>query len=173
MFTGRTHPSSSLRLSDAFWLAVTCCVAEAFQRARRRMQEARESLPQDLISTSVSTVHQTQEPWLTTSTASSLGALSIFSLIQTSLVQEESKGQCLQAFWIPSFAAFSGWGQESASHLDPESLCFRRYLWKAPCFFKAFCYQALTVQPIVHISDEQTKMGHGTCETFNTFSSIE
>ncbi|XP_035199109.1 Meckel syndrome type 1 protein isoform X2 [Oxyura jamaicensis] len=37
-------------------------VLEAFQRARRRMQEARESLPQDLISTSVSTVHQTQEP---------------------------------------------------------------------------------------------------------------
>lgn len=62
MFTGQTHPSPSLRLSDAFWLAVTCCVAEAFQRARRRMQEARESLPQDLISTSASTVHQSQEP---------------------------------------------------------------------------------------------------------------
>ncbi|XP_062448579.1 tectonic-like complex member MKS1 isoform X2 [Rhea pennata] len=37
-------------------------VLEAFQRARRRMQEARKSLPQDLISTSASTVHQTQEP---------------------------------------------------------------------------------------------------------------
>ncbi|XP_068766077.1 tectonic-like complex member MKS1 isoform X2 [Struthio camelus] len=37
-------------------------VLEAFQRARRRMQEARESLPQDLISTSASTVHQAQEP---------------------------------------------------------------------------------------------------------------
>ncbi|XP_059685136.1 tectonic-like complex member MKS1 isoform X3 [Gavia stellata] len=37
-------------------------VLEAFQRARRRMQEARESLPQDLISTSASTVHQSQEP---------------------------------------------------------------------------------------------------------------
>ncbi|KYO33264.1 tectonic-like complex member MKS1 isoform X1 [Alligator mississippiensis] len=33
-------------------------VLEAFQKARRRMQEARESLPQDLISTSASTVHQ-------------------------------------------------------------------------------------------------------------------
>uniref|UniRef100_A0A8C0GZ44 MKS transition zone complex subunit 1 n=1 Tax=Chelonoidis abingdonii TaxID=106734 RepID=A0A8C0GZ44_CHEAB len=33
-------------------------VLEAFQRARRRMQEARESLPQDLISTSASTVQQ-------------------------------------------------------------------------------------------------------------------
>lgn len=62
MFPGQTHPSSSLRLSDAFWLAVTCCVLEAFQRARRRMQEARESLPQDLISASASTVHQLQEP---------------------------------------------------------------------------------------------------------------
>ncbi|XP_061231734.1 tectonic-like complex member MKS1 [Neopsephotus bourkii] len=37
-------------------------VLEAFQRARRRMQEARESLSQDLISTSASTVHQSQEP---------------------------------------------------------------------------------------------------------------
>ncbi|KFP84784.1 Meckel syndrome type 1 protein, partial [Apaloderma vittatum] len=37
-------------------------VLEAFQRARRRMQEARESLPQDLIGTSASTVHQLQEP---------------------------------------------------------------------------------------------------------------
>ncbi|KFV69556.1 Meckel syndrome type 1 protein, partial [Dryobates pubescens] len=37
-------------------------VLEAFQRARRRMQEARKSLPQDLISTSASTVHQSQEP---------------------------------------------------------------------------------------------------------------
>ncbi|XP_062486427.1 tectonic-like complex member MKS1 isoform X2 [Pezoporus occidentalis] len=37
-------------------------VLEAFQRARRRMQEARESLPQDLISTSASTVHQSEEP---------------------------------------------------------------------------------------------------------------
>ncbi|XP_050785161.1 tectonic-like complex member MKS1 isoform X3 [Gopherus flavomarginatus] len=33
-------------------------VLEAFQRARRRMQEARESLPQDLISTSTSAVQQ-------------------------------------------------------------------------------------------------------------------
>ncbi|XP_019365700.1 PREDICTED: Meckel syndrome type 1 protein [Gavialis gangeticus] len=33
-------------------------VLEAFQKARRRMQEARESLPQDLISTSASTVYQ-------------------------------------------------------------------------------------------------------------------
>ncbi|XP_065429199.1 tectonic-like complex member MKS1 isoform X9 [Chrysemys picta bellii] len=33
-------------------------VTKAFQRARRRMQEARESLPQDLISTSASTVQQ-------------------------------------------------------------------------------------------------------------------
>uniref|UniRef100_A0A8D0H510 MKS transition zone complex subunit 1 n=1 Tax=Sphenodon punctatus TaxID=8508 RepID=A0A8D0H510_SPHPU len=33
-------------------------VLEAFQRARRRMQEARESLPQDLISTSASSVLQ-------------------------------------------------------------------------------------------------------------------
>ncbi|XP_074869551.1 tectonic-like complex member MKS1 isoform X2 [Carettochelys insculpta] len=33
-------------------------VLEAFQRARRRMQEARESLPQDLISTSASSVQQ-------------------------------------------------------------------------------------------------------------------
>ncbi|KAM7088643.1 tectonic-like complex member MKS1 isoform 2-T2 [Ciconia maguari] len=37
-------------------------VLEAFQRARHRMQEARESLPQDLIGTSASTVHQSQEP---------------------------------------------------------------------------------------------------------------
>ncbi|XP_068010604.1 tectonic-like complex member MKS1 [Melanerpes formicivorus] len=37
-------------------------VLEAFQRARRRMQEARKSLPQDLISPSASTVHQSQEP---------------------------------------------------------------------------------------------------------------
>ncbi|OXB70981.1 UNVERIFIED_CONTAM: hypothetical protein H355_005192 [Colinus virginianus] len=35
---------------------------EAFQRARRRMQEARESLPQDLLSTSASSVRQQQEP---------------------------------------------------------------------------------------------------------------
>lgn len=32
-------------------------VAEAFQRARHRMQEARESLPQDLIRTSASEAH--------------------------------------------------------------------------------------------------------------------
>lgn len=62
MFTRESHPSPSLELSDAVWFAVTCCVIEAFQRARRRMQEARESLPQDLISTSASTVHQSQEP---------------------------------------------------------------------------------------------------------------
>ncbi|XP_059721809.1 tectonic-like complex member MKS1 [Haemorhous mexicanus] len=37
-------------------------VLEAFQRARRRMQEARESLPQDLISTSASAVPQPLEP---------------------------------------------------------------------------------------------------------------
>ncbi|XP_021271539.1 Meckel syndrome type 1 protein isoform X2 [Numida meleagris] len=37
-------------------------VLEAFQRARRRMQEARESLPQDLISTSASSVQHPQEP---------------------------------------------------------------------------------------------------------------
>ncbi|KFQ00515.1 Meckel syndrome type 1 protein, partial [Leptosomus discolor] len=37
-------------------------VLEAFQRARRRMQEARESLPQDLISTSASAGHRSQEP---------------------------------------------------------------------------------------------------------------
>ncbi|KFO74521.1 Meckel syndrome type 1 protein, partial [Cuculus canorus] len=37
-------------------------VLEAFQRARRRMQEARESLPQDLISPSASAVCQSQEP---------------------------------------------------------------------------------------------------------------
>uniref|UniRef100_A0A8B9ZXP1 MKS transition zone complex subunit 1 n=1 Tax=Anas zonorhyncha TaxID=75864 RepID=A0A8B9ZXP1_9AVES len=37
-------------------------VLEAFQKARCRMQEARESLPQDLISSSFYTVHQTQEP---------------------------------------------------------------------------------------------------------------
>ncbi|XP_075627547.1 tectonic-like complex member MKS1 isoform X5 [Balearica regulorum gibbericeps] len=37
-------------------------VLEAFQRARRRMQEARESLPRDLIGTSASAVHQLQEP---------------------------------------------------------------------------------------------------------------
>uniref|UniRef100_A0A8C3Y407 MKS transition zone complex subunit 1 n=1 Tax=Catharus ustulatus TaxID=91951 RepID=A0A8C3Y407_CATUS len=37
-------------------------VLEAFQRARRRMQEARESLPQDLINTSASTVLQPLEP---------------------------------------------------------------------------------------------------------------
>ncbi|XP_051491292.1 tectonic-like complex member MKS1 isoform X2 [Apus apus] len=37
-------------------------VLEAFQRARRRMQEARQSLPQDLISPSASTGHQGQEP---------------------------------------------------------------------------------------------------------------
>lgn len=59
MFTGRTHPSPSLRLSHAF---CHLCVAEAFQRARRRMQEARESLPQDLISTSASAVPQPLEP---------------------------------------------------------------------------------------------------------------
>lgn len=62
MFMGQSRPSPSLRLTDAFWLAVTHCVVEAFQRARRRMQEARESLPQDLISTSASTAHQLQEP---------------------------------------------------------------------------------------------------------------
>uniref|UniRef100_A0A8C8BJH5 MKS transition zone complex subunit 1 n=1 Tax=Otus sunia TaxID=257818 RepID=A0A8C8BJH5_9STRI len=37
-------------------------VLEAFQRARRRMQEARQSLPQDLISTSASSAHPPQEP---------------------------------------------------------------------------------------------------------------
>ncbi|XP_041881831.1 Meckel syndrome type 1 protein isoform X4 [Corvus kubaryi] len=37
-------------------------VLEAFQRARRRMQEARESLPQDLINTSASTVPHPLEP---------------------------------------------------------------------------------------------------------------
>uniref|UniRef100_A0A8C5T940 MKS transition zone complex subunit 1 n=1 Tax=Malurus cyaneus samueli TaxID=2593467 RepID=A0A8C5T940_9PASS len=37
-------------------------VLEAFQRARRRMQDARESLPQDLISTSASSVPQPLEP---------------------------------------------------------------------------------------------------------------
>ncbi|KFO91837.1 Meckel syndrome type 1 protein, partial [Buceros rhinoceros silvestris] len=37
-------------------------VLEAFQRARRRMQEARESLPQDLVASSASTGHQPQEP---------------------------------------------------------------------------------------------------------------
>ncbi|XP_066189254.1 tectonic-like complex member MKS1 [Sylvia atricapilla] len=37
-------------------------VLEAFQRARRRMQEARESLPQDLISPSASAVPQPPEP---------------------------------------------------------------------------------------------------------------
>ncbi|KFP33993.1 Meckel syndrome type 1 protein, partial [Colius striatus] len=37
-------------------------VLEAFQRARRRMQEARDSLPQDLISTSASTLPQAQDP---------------------------------------------------------------------------------------------------------------
>ncbi|XP_031985929.1 Meckel syndrome type 1 protein isoform X2 [Corvus moneduloides] len=37
-------------------------VLEAFQRARRRMQEARESLPQDLINTSSSTVPHPLEP---------------------------------------------------------------------------------------------------------------
>uniref|UniRef100_A0A8C0B273 MKS transition zone complex subunit 1 n=1 Tax=Buteo japonicus TaxID=224669 RepID=A0A8C0B273_9AVES len=37
-------------------------VLEAFQRAQRLMQEAWESLPQDLISTSASSVHQSQEP---------------------------------------------------------------------------------------------------------------
>uniref|UniRef100_A0A8C3PKH9 MKS transition zone complex subunit 1 n=1 Tax=Calidris pygmaea TaxID=425635 RepID=A0A8C3PKH9_9CHAR len=37
-------------------------VLEAFQRARRRMQEARESLPQDLVSISASTAQQSQEP---------------------------------------------------------------------------------------------------------------
>uniref|UniRef100_A0A8C5IKV8 MKS transition zone complex subunit 1 n=1 Tax=Junco hyemalis TaxID=40217 RepID=A0A8C5IKV8_JUNHY len=37
-------------------------VLEAFQRARRRMQEARESLPQDLISTSASALPQPLEP---------------------------------------------------------------------------------------------------------------
>ncbi|KFP75612.1 Meckel syndrome type 1 protein, partial [Acanthisitta chloris] len=36
-------------------------VLEAFQRARRRMQEAQESLPQDLISTSASSVPHPQE----------------------------------------------------------------------------------------------------------------
>ncbi|CAM9703701.1 unnamed protein product [Bubo scandiacus] len=37
-------------------------VLEAFQRARRRMQEARQSLPQDLISTSASSAQPPQEP---------------------------------------------------------------------------------------------------------------
>ncbi|XP_071672990.1 tectonic-like complex member MKS1 isoform X2 [Patagioenas fasciata] len=37
-------------------------VLEAFQRARRRMQEARQSLPQDLMSTSAPTEHRPQEP---------------------------------------------------------------------------------------------------------------
>ncbi|XP_075296549.1 LOW QUALITY PROTEIN: tectonic-like complex member MKS1 [Opisthocomus hoazin] len=37
-------------------------VLEAFQRARRRMQEARESLPQDLVGSSASAVHRLQEP---------------------------------------------------------------------------------------------------------------
>lgn len=37
-------------------------VLEAFQRARRRMQEARQSLPQDLISTSAPAGHHPQEP---------------------------------------------------------------------------------------------------------------
>ncbi|XP_032056790.1 Meckel syndrome type 1 protein isoform X1 [Aythya fuligula] len=37
-------------------------VLEAFQKARCRMQEARESLPQDLINSSFYTVHKTQEP---------------------------------------------------------------------------------------------------------------
>ncbi|NXY90456.1 MKS1 protein, partial [Alcedo cyanopectus] len=42
------------RLGGASQQSSVCSVLEAFQRARRRMQEARESLPQDLISTSAS-----------------------------------------------------------------------------------------------------------------------
>ncbi|NXP41560.1 MKS1 protein, partial [Leiothrix lutea] len=56
MFTEKTHPSP---FPEAVSCLVACChlcVAEAFQRARRRMQEARESLPQDLISTAASAV---------------------------------------------------------------------------------------------------------------------
>ncbi|KFV08743.1 Meckel syndrome type 1 protein, partial [Tauraco erythrolophus] len=59
----RQHRQSVLdRLGDFSQQTSVYNVLEAFQRARRRMQEARESLPQDLISTSASTVHQPQEP---------------------------------------------------------------------------------------------------------------
>lgn len=54
---------------------------------------------------------------------------------------------------------------------DPESLHFHRFPWKKPHFFKAFCYQALTIQLIVHISAEQTEIL--TCEPFNTFAGIK
>lgn len=60
MFTGKTHP-----FPEAVLCILACChlcVVEAFQRARRRMQEARESLPQDLINTSASTVPHPLEP---------------------------------------------------------------------------------------------------------------
>ncbi|XP_019401959.1 PREDICTED: Meckel syndrome type 1 protein isoform X1 [Crocodylus porosus] len=55
----RTRMQSVLdRLGGVSQQSSLYTVLEAFQKARRRMQEARESLPQDLISTSASTVHQ-------------------------------------------------------------------------------------------------------------------
>ncbi|KFV97243.1 Meckel syndrome type 1 protein, partial [Eurypyga helias] len=55
-------PSALDRLGGFSQQSSVCSVLEAFQRARRQMQEARKSLPQDLIGTSASTVHQSQEP---------------------------------------------------------------------------------------------------------------
>lgn len=50
-----TSPHTSLSHAPACATVAHCCITllpEAFRRARRRMQEARESLPQDLVSPS-------------------------------------------------------------------------------------------------------------------------
>lgn len=87
-----------------------------------------------------------------------LGALSIVSPTQAPIVQQESQCWCLEAFEaLPLSFPLDG-GQESVTHPDPESLRFHKYLWKEPHFSKAFCYQALTIQPVVHISAEQTEI---------------
>ncbi|OWK52084.1 Meckel syndrome type 1 protein [Lonchura striata] len=61
----KLQEASALSRQEAILCILACChlcVVEAFQRARRRMQEARESLPQDLINTSASAVPQPPEP---------------------------------------------------------------------------------------------------------------
>ncbi|KAM9257457.1 LOW QUALITY PROTEIN: tectonic-like complex member MKS1 [Cariama cristata] len=90
----RQRMQNVLDRRGGFSQSSVCNVLEAFQRARR-MQEARKTLPQDLITTSASTVHQSGTM---IDHLHGLGALSIFSLTQAPVVQQESQCWCLEAF---------------------------------------------------------------------------
>lgn len=57
------------------------------------------------------------------------------------------------SFRSPSFVVFHGWGWELVTPPGPE-LAFPQVSVEGAPFFKALCYQALTMQPIFHISSE-------------------